>query len=385
MQVGVEKFSGRRLKQALDYSLITAKSLADAVDVSASNITKYIGGDLKPSPNVFDRIRIYLKFPPQFFLDDGDQEIAKDGLKQWRSLKAATKRARKRGEVLLEWQIESYSYFKNYFNYPTYQKKMVSSPIDHRAINSDFIEQLTVDLRESWGVGLQPIKNLTRQVECDGVCVSHADLGNDKLDAVSCVRAGVPYILINSQIASSSRFRFNVAHELAHILIHSTVTEKQLEDEGLYDELEEQAHYFAAALLLPAEAFANDFWAPTLKCLEGLKLKWNVSIQAMMRRALDLNLITSAQFGYLNIAINRKGWRSKEPLDDTTPIERPRLFGQSLERMESDHGKSPKEIINDLPFPPWVAGQLWSVNATVFSLPTEESDAVVLKFPKRIS
>lgn len=380
MQIGVERFSGARLRQALDYSLVTAKSLADGVGVSPSNITKYMSGDLKPSPNIFEQIRIFLKFPTQYFLDEAS--VIPDGeIKQWRSLKAATKRARKRGESILEWQIESHSYFRNYFDFPRFQSINSETPINHRTINSEFIEQITKGLRETWGIGTQPIKNLTRQVECFGICVGHANFGSEKLDAVSCIRDKIPFILLNSQVTSAARLRFNVAHELGHILLHSNVTLSDFETDGVFDELEEQAHYFAAALLLPDTAFTNDFWAPTLKCLEGLKKKWNVSIQAMMRRAFELNLITSAQFSYLNIAISKKGWRSQEPLDDSTTIEKPRLFGQSIERMKSDHGKSPSDIMSEIPFPTWIAEELWAVPNGVLTNNSSSSSAEnVLQF-----
>lgn len=379
MQIGVDRFSGVRLRQALDYSLITAKSLADAVGVSPSNITKYISGDLKPSPSVFNQIRVFLNFPEQFFLDEAPIVPAGE-IKKWRSLKAATKRSRKKGESILEWQIESYNYFCEYFNFPRFQSFDLETPIEYRQINSDFIEKLASQLREKWEIGQRPIKNLTRLVECFGICVCHANFENEKQDAVSCIRNKVPYILLNSQVRSSSRIRFNVAHELGHILLHSNITQDEFDNEDIFDELEEQAHYFASALLLPEDAFTNDFWAPTLKCLEGLKKKWNVSIQAMMRRALELNLITSAQFGYLNIGISKKGWRTHEPLDDVTPIEKPRLFEQSLERMKSDHGKTPIDILTELPFPSGIAGELWSVPPRIFSDSPIETPENILPF-----
>ena len=365
MQIGVNRFSGVRLRQALDYSLVTAKSLADAVGVSPSNITKYISGDLKPSPSVFNKIRDFLNFPDHFFLNEAP-DVPTGEIKKWRSLKAATKRSRKKGESMLEWQIESYRYFRGYFDFPCFQSLEFESPIEHKQINSELIEMLAGKLRKKWEIGLHPIRNLTRLVECFGICVCRANFGNERQDAVSCVRNKVPYILLNSQVQSSSRIRFNVAHELGHILLHSNITQHEFENEDVFNELEEQAHYFASALLLPESSFTNDFWAPTLKCLEGLKKKWNVSIQAMMRRALELNLITSAQFGYLNIGISKKGWRIQEPLDDVTPIEKPRLFKQSLERMRSDHGKTPIDILSELPFPCWIAEELWGVPSGMF-------------------
>jgi len=77
-----------------------------------------------------------------------------------------------------------------------------------------------------------------------------------------------------------------------------------------------------------------------LKCFEGMKPKWKVSIQAMIRRALDLEVITHSQYSNLDIAISRKGWRRTEPYDDVFQMESTRLFSKCLAKMEESSTRS---------------------------------------------
>lgn len=354
MQIGVEEFNGSRLKEALEYRQDTYTKLAEAVGVVPSNITKYVNGDLKPSPAVFDQIALYLNCPTVFFLSPSSETGAQE-VSLWRSLKSATKRSRKRGSVILEWQRRCYQYLSEHFEYPRFEAPQIDVPDHFSEIDSEFIDNYCLLLRESWGLDTRPISHLVRLLERQGFCISTLALNNKKQDAVSTVVDGIPYILLNSEITSAARIRFNVAHELGHVLLHRSVTQEDLEDNDSFNEIEEQAHYFASSLLLPEKPFASDFWAPTLKCIETIKAKWNVSMQSIMRRALELNLITSSQFSYLNISISRKGWRVKEPLDDEVVPERDRLFEQSVEQMSIRYSVGIRQILDTVAVPNDVA------------------------------
>lgn len=349
MQIGVTQFSSARLREALDFRSITQKELADKIGVKSPQISKYLQGN-NPSPQAFAALSLALNFPKEYFLDEEvDSDFENPEL--WRSLKAATKRARKRGKVALVWQKKLHNYFASYFDYPKFEAPPIEKPVSFKDITQEFIDEYCLRLRDFWSLERKPISNLIRVVERHGVCVVKVDLGSTTLDAVSIVEQGVPFILLNKSVTSAARLRFNVAHELGHILLHRSVTKDDLEDDDRFEEIEEQAHYFASSFLLPELELAKDFWAPTLKCLEGMKGKWNVSIQAIMRRCLDLQLLTSSQFSYLNIGLSRKGWRKAEPFDGIVSPEVPRLFAQSIELLESDHRISASAVRDFMKIP----------------------------------
>jgi Zn-dependent peptidase ImmA (M78 family) len=64
--------------------------------------------------------------------------------------------------------------------------------------------------------------------------------------------------------------------------------------------------------------------------LAELKARWGVSIQALLMRALHLEIISTRQYKYLMQQLAVKGWRTKEPVE--IPTEKPRLLRQLIER-----------------------------------------------------
>ncbi|WP_146764043.1 ImmA/IrrE family metallo-endopeptidase, partial [Staphylococcus aureus] len=89
---------------------------------------------------------------------------------------------------------------------------------------------------------------------------------------------------------------------------------------------EHEADIFASEFLLPEEAFKKDFDQMTKKSnpdyLAVLKEKWYVSIQAIAMRAYYLGLMSSTQYRYFWASLNKKGYKSKEPLDDVIEMSR---------------------------------------------------------------
>lgn len=107
------------------------------------------------------------------------------------------------------------------------------------------------------------------------------------------------------------RKRFNLAHELGHLLI---------ECPGDVD-AEALAHQFAAGLLVPSEATYRDLgrhrqylnWDE----LALLKQKYGLSMQAWLRQAKDLEIISPGTYKSLYIQIGALGWRKEEPFVKT--------------------------------------------------------------------
>jgi Zn-dependent peptidase ImmA (M78 family) len=114
-----------------------------------------------------------------------------------------------------------------------------------------------------------------------------------------------------------------VAHELGHLVLHHL-------PEGAPHALEQQADAFAEAFLLPAAAMHAALVPPiTLTTLADLKVRWGVSLQALIRRAHTLDLLTPSQYRSLSAQLGARGWRTREPI--TVPVERPRALRQLAE------------------------------------------------------
>jgi hypothetical protein len=116
----------------------------------------------------------------------------------------------------------------------------------------------------------------------------------------------------------------------------------------MHNLLELQGHRFALSFLLPARGFTTDLWAPTLDGFLALKSQWKVSIQAMVKRCEQLELLNEEQVRRCWLNISRRGWRKREPLDDELPIESPRLLRRSFEVTLSEGLVSRSQILQVL-------------------------------------
>jgi Zn-dependent peptidase ImmA (M78 family) len=69
----------------------------------------------------------------------------------------------------------------------------------------------------------------------------------------------------------------------------------------------------------------------TLDTFVNLKLRWGVSIQALIVRSHSLGLITPRKYKTLMQRLSARGWRLNEPLSSQVPMERPRVVRQMAE------------------------------------------------------
>ncbi len=188
--------------------------------------------------------------------------------------------------------------------------------------NDDAVEGLAQDMRERLGVGpSDPIPNLVRAVERAGIAVLGSARDIERHDAASywpdllgrpviCYSRGVP----------GDRQRFNIAHELGHLVMHQSRSPVDAEVE---------AHRFAGALLLSRQCAIDEVPTPvTLRGLAHVKARWGISIAALIKRCLDLRLIDSAKRTSLEKQLSARGWRRQEPVH--VPEERPSLINKAI-------------------------------------------------------
>lgn len=213
------------------------------------------------------------------------------------------------------------------------------------------IESLAMRCRDLWGLGTGPIDDVIKAVEAAGIITTREALRYLKMDGVSrwFEFDGRPYMFISADKTSAVRNRFDAAHELGHILMHSELA--QDEEEKHHNELERQAHLFASAFLLPAESIAHSLNYPTLDTLLALKKKWKVSIGALIMRAKSLELIDETYATRLWKNYSARGWRKGEPLDDILVAETPCLMPRAVKMLLDQGGFSKPILIETLGLP----------------------------------
>jgi Zn-dependent peptidase ImmA (M78 family) len=172
----------------------------------------------------------------------------------------------------------------------------------------------------------------------------------ESVEAFSFWNGPRPFIFLASEKEAGVRRRYDLSHELGHLVLHRWIEQSELEHRPTLKAVEGEADRFAGAFLLPSTSFPNEIYTTRLDAFIPLKERWKVSIQAMIYRCRDLDLIDSDQALNLYKQISFRKWRKKEPLDDPRiiPVEQPRLLKRAVELVLESGRKHPDDILNDL-------------------------------------
>jgi Zn-dependent peptidase ImmA (M78 family)/DNA-binding XRE family transcriptional regulator len=207
----------------------------------------------------------------------------------------------------------------------------VSFP-DLPAKSAEEIEQAAEEARRYWGLGTTgPILSMMRVVENAGAIVTYFGDLSERVDAFSMDRRR-PIIVRSSLKESLCRQRFDFAHECGHLIMHRGI---QTGDRTT----EDQAHRFASAFLFPRGAVLREFprgRTMNWRALFELKLRWKMSVRALVRRGYDLGLLSPAQYRTANIHLVKTGQAKNEmyDADGTLPIEQPELLPSAIAALE---------------------------------------------------
>lgn len=344
--IGTPGFVGARLTEAREARGITGTSLAEIADLKPASVSQYEHGKQSPTPATLERLSAILNRPQAYFLKPIPKRN-RAGI-NYRSRSAATKRARERAEARFGWLKEYVSYLRSYMDFPLPDIPILSESEDPASITLDQAEDSALEVRLRWKLAYAPIADLLLILENHGVIVSRGLLEADTLDAFSQWDGGLPFIFLGADKDSAVRSRFDAAHELGHLVLHSRVPDSKRKSSSVHAVMEKQADRFAGAFLLPEFSFRQELFAPTLASFRALKPRWKVSMAAMIMRCEQLGIMGQTQVTRSFINLGRKGWRKREPLDDVLPIEEPRLLRRCVQLLVESGTKSKQQIISDL-------------------------------------
>jgi Zn-dependent peptidase ImmA (M78 family) len=332
---------------------LTAVALSEIAGVSPQAISQYESGRSSPSPEVLQAITAAVNLPEHFFIRPRREPGA--GVIFFRSMSAATKSARARAERRFEWLRDIVQYLSEFVEFPPSNIPELGLPEDPLLLSDDEIEDAAARLRRYWRMGDGPIGNVTLLLENHGAILARDKLGAETLDGLSqfVIEESRPFIIIGTDKGTSVRWRFDAAHELGHVVLHAAVDQRVLSRPELFKRVEEQAHRFAAAFLLPVTTFGDDLFAVNLDTLLSIKRKWGVSIAMMIMRARHAGLISEEAERRLWINLSRRGWRKSEPYDDSMEPEEPRLLRRALEMILAEAAQTPADIVANLALAPF--------------------------------
>jgi Zn-dependent peptidase ImmA (M78 family)/DNA-binding XRE family transcriptional regulator len=308
-----------RIRQAREYCGLTQTELAKRVGVNQSAIAHLESGRNIPKNDLLVAIAEQTGFMVSFF----EKELTHDfplGTLVFRARNSLTTREMNQAHQHANVLFEHVQKMAERFHIPG-----VKIPVTNEAP-----AKAAAIVREAVCLSADtPIRKLITTLEKSGVFVLALPIALKKIDAFSTwaeTSLRRPVIAISSG-RPSDRIRFSVAHELGHLTMHTVVTSRVAE-------MERDADKFAAEFLLPEKAMRYEIHSPvTLTSIAKLKLRWGVSMQALIRRAVDLDIITERKYRYLFEQLSQRGWRTKEPSNLDYHAEKPILVAKMIEKI----------------------------------------------------
>ncbi len=173
------------------------------------------------------------------------------------------------------------------------------------------VETAAEELREQWNLGEDALCSLIGVLEAHGVHVIEVE-ASEKFDGLSAIAYGKDGGLVAAAVVTrkgvpGERQRLSIAHELGHLVLRLL--------DGL--DAEKAAYRFAGAFLAVAEVVRRVVGvvrhSVLLAELLMFKREWGMSIQAILRRLLDLGIIGPDLYKAWCIRISSSGMRKQEP------------------------------------------------------------------------
>lgn len=356
-----KNFNGARLQSARKYRGMTITELADSIEVTKQSISQFENGQISPQFDTLMKILNVLKFPREYFYEEDGTEI-KLGNTYFRALSKMSKKEESIQKEKTKIVGKLFNFLNEYIEFPG-----LNLPEFDEGLS---IEEKALALREYWGLGEEPITDIIYLLEKNGIIVTSITTNSDNIDAFSQqqnINGQKRFIVVlGNDKFSATRRQFSAAHELAHIVLHDGFLELDNMTREEIRSMEDEAHAFAAAFLLPKNAFSNDIklYPTNLDYYKQLKKKWRTSISAMLVRANHLEILSYSSYQAIIKKMGRLGWRTEEPLDDTLVMSKPTVLSRAIDIMLDN------DILDE-------AGIVRELSASGLSLPSEEIEILL--------
>lgn len=341
----MDNVQGGRLRQFRMARGMTQQDLADATDglVTKQSISKYERGKSQPSPKV---LRALAKVFDVKIADLAREPDAEVEFIAYRKGSKLGKRKQEQVQSIVLRELEDRLRVQDLLG----QVRDIDLPIRHWNVRSlTDAENAAQELRDRWDLGGDPIANLTSTLEERHIYVISID-APDKFDGISALahdesNEPIAAAVVCQDGRAGERQRLNLAHELAHLVL-------RVEESDDFSE-EDAAFRLGAAFLVPAKALKRDVGnrrrSIQLQELLLLKQRYGVSMQALLYRMKDLEIISPHHYKQWFINISKQGWRKSEP--EELPQETPTWFRRSVMRAFSEElipKKEAERMLNEM-------------------------------------
>jgi len=298
-------FAGERLTLARHLAGLRKNALAGIVGKTPTAVASYENNIKKPSPATVAQLALALGVDPEFFHPGPPRRRERPQVPHFRSLRSTTQVSRDQAHAYLLTALDVVATLERHVDFPAVKIPEVPVPDDPNSYAE--AEEAARTLREHWGVPSGPVGHLVRLAENHGIIVVFSPAQSASVDAYSLAIDGKAAVALNPLKDDYWRQRFDVAHELGHLVMH-----EDAEPGGQV--LEEQAHRFAAEFLTPQREIGQRLPAKAdWRRLAELKEEWGVSMQALLFRARYLGIMSDTTYSNAMMKVSANGWRRREP------------------------------------------------------------------------
>jgi Zn-dependent peptidase ImmA (M78 family)/transcriptional regulator with XRE-family HTH domain len=323
-------FDGSRLTLARHLAGLRKSDLAARVGKSATAVAAWESGAKRPTAATVAQLALSLMVDPGFFVTRPNDIAAMSTMPHFRSLRSTSQLARDQAFAYGQLAVDIAASLERHVEFPAVE--VPGFPVTVDDINGNGPGQAAQMIRDAWEIGPGPVGHLVRLLEHHGVLVVFSPPQAASVDAYSFRSRLRPVVVLNPIKRDYYRQRFDVAHELGHVVMHGDA-----EPGGRI--AEEQAHRFASELLMPAAeirdclpaTMGGNVWVTLAK----LKEQWGVSMQALLFRARQLGRLGDVSYRNAMTTISARGWRRDEPGLIIT-IEQPSLLPRAIELLHQE-------------------------------------------------
>lgn len=288
----------KRLRQARMKEKLSMDALCQLMQgaVSKQAVSKYEAAKMMPSSTILIALADALKVSLDYFFQPFKFDVQEMQV-SFRKKSSVRQKDIDALKIHIQEEIEHYLEIEEILGKePTiYDKVEIGKTLTEP---NDMIECAQM-VRKQWQLGLDPIANVQEILEANGVKVIPVS-GPEGFDGVSgMINNNIPIIVLNKNITMPERLRFTEFHELGHLQFNANFSE----DMSNLDK-EKMCHSFASEMLLPGNITQQMFADKTklsLNELIYLQELYGISIDAIMHKLRDINIITEKRYKNFNI------------------------------------------------------------------------------------
>ena len=295
---------------------LTQTALARLTQIPQPTIARYEAGSTPAQPDNLTQIADVLDYPIRFFCRKSTLIGMSGGATFHRKQQSLAVGNLYRAHALAE--IRRFEVMTMVHSLDVSESAVPEYPVE---FFDDDPEKIARSVRAVMNIPPGPIFNLTESLERNGCVVVSHDFNARQIDGFSQNTQYTPcFIHLNADLPPD-RWRWTLAHELGHLVMHTDpMAERKL--------VESQADRFAAEFLAPAHEIASYLNGLTFQKLGGLKREWKISMQALVMRAYHVGAISDRQRRSMFVRLSKAGYRTREPETLDPPIETPQRMRQ---------------------------------------------------------